>query len=174
MCVCVCVCVCVCACACVCVCVHVRARVCVCVLVRCLNHRLFVLHLTPQSFGYLVPSHQVSDILGVVNDSGTFPEHDRRDQPSTRLTVRLLKDMSCLCSVCCSPPFPLINGHIHNRMDCCVVPLSDYVRTITSSSVLCLEPHMHLFAKKCMFIQKRIRTHACTHTFPPYPPCPCR
>ena len=29
------------------------------------------------------------DILGVVDDSRTFPEHDRRDLPSTRLTVML-------------------------------------------------------------------------------------
>lgn len=42
-----------------------------------------------QSFGYLVPSHQKSNILGVVNDSASFPEHDRKDQPSTRLTVMM-------------------------------------------------------------------------------------
>ena len=40
-----------------------------------------------QGFGYLVPSSEPSKILGVVFDSSTFPELDRSDQPSTRLSV---------------------------------------------------------------------------------------
>lgn len=42
-----------------------------------------------QAFGYLVPSHQHSQVLGVVFDSSTFPQHNRKDTPTTRLTVRL-------------------------------------------------------------------------------------
>ena len=74
---------------CVCVCV----RVCVCGVYAStyLPTIMCCSHLTVQSFGYLVPSHQPSDVLGVVNDSGTFPEHDRQDLPSTRLTVRLVR-----------------------------------------------------------------------------------
>ena len=48
------------------------------------------MYVTPssfQAFGYLVPSNQQSKILGVVFDSASFPEHDRKDTPSTRLTV---------------------------------------------------------------------------------------
>ena len=71
----------------------VRVFVCtymsVCLCKHLIDHTgLFTTFL--QSFGYLVPSHQPSDILGVVNDSGTFPEHDRKDLPSTRLTVSFL------------------------------------------------------------------------------------
>jgi hypothetical protein len=44
-----------------------------------------------QAFGYLVPSNQQSKILGVVFDSASFPEHDRKDTPSTRVTVRVVK-----------------------------------------------------------------------------------
>lgn len=42
-----------------------------------------------ESFGYLVPSHQEARVLGVVFDSATFPQHDRQDTPSTRMTVML-------------------------------------------------------------------------------------
>ena len=71
----------------VCACVCVYMSVCLCK--HLIDHTgLFTTFL--QSFGYLVPSHQPSAILGVVNDSGTFPEHDRRDLPSTRLTVSFL------------------------------------------------------------------------------------
>ena len=47
----------------------------------------FLSLLPTQSFGYLVPSNQPSKILGVVFDSSTFPELNRTDLPSTRLTV---------------------------------------------------------------------------------------
>ena len=46
---------------------------------------MFLLFL--QAFGYLVPSHQQSKVLGVVFDSSTFPELDTQEHSSTRLTV---------------------------------------------------------------------------------------
>ncbi|XP_011405872.1 PREDICTED: protoporphyrinogen oxidase-like [Amphimedon queenslandica] len=43
-----------------------------------------------EAFGYLVPSHQKSDILGTVFDSATFPELNRKEAiPTTRLTVMM-------------------------------------------------------------------------------------
>ena len=61
-----------------------------------------------QAFGYLVPSNQQSKILGVVFDSASFPEHDRKDTPSARLTVSESKIvLSCLHSVKYAKEFPL-------------------------------------------------------------------
>lgn len=40
-------------------------------------------------FGHLLPSFENPYILGVVYDSCTFPDHNRKDVPSTRLTVML-------------------------------------------------------------------------------------
>jgi len=37
-------------------------------------------------FGHLVPAVEDSNILGVIYDSCAFPEHDRNDKPTTRLT----------------------------------------------------------------------------------------
>jgi oxygen-dependent protoporphyrinogen oxidase len=45
--------------------------------------------LPTEAFGYLVPSHQQSKALGVVFDSCSFPEHDRKGSPSTRMTVMM-------------------------------------------------------------------------------------
>ncbi|XP_074652674.1 protoporphyrinogen oxidase-like [Tubulanus polymorphus] len=42
-----------------------------------------------KGFGHLVPSIEPSNILGVIYDSCLFPEHDRTDRPSTRLTVMM-------------------------------------------------------------------------------------
>nr|QIA61821.1 protoporphyrinogen oxidase [Halichondria panicea]QIZ30884.1 protoporphyrinogen oxidase [Halichondria panicea] len=42
-----------------------------------------------EAFGYLVPSSESSRILGVVFDSASFPSQDRKDGPSTRLTVMM-------------------------------------------------------------------------------------
>lgn len=42
-----------------------------------------------QGFGHLLPSSENPYILGVVYDSCTFPEHDRTDHSSTRLTVMM-------------------------------------------------------------------------------------
>ncbi|KAK7474388.1 hypothetical protein BaRGS_00034342 [Batillaria attramentaria] len=46
-------------------------------------------HLPLQGFGHLLPSCENPNVLGVVYDSCTFPQHNRRDNPSTRLTVML-------------------------------------------------------------------------------------
>ena len=83
---------------CVYVCTYVCVSACVCVYMWPVSICLSILL---QSFGYLVPSHQASNVLGVVNDSGTFPEHDRRDQPSTRLTVSSLIDTAPLVCIVC-------------------------------------------------------------------------
>ena len=40
-----------------------------------------------QGFGYLVPSSEPLDILGVIFDSCAFPQNDRPNGNSTRLTV---------------------------------------------------------------------------------------
>ena len=40
-----------------------------------------------QGFGHLLPSSESGHILGIVYDSCTFPDHNRDDGPSTRLTV---------------------------------------------------------------------------------------
>ncbi|XP_038657008.1 V-type proton ATPase catalytic subunit A-like [Scyliorhinus canicula] len=40
-------------------------------------------------FGHLIPSHESSEILGVVYDSCSFPQHDRVGPPTTRLTVMM-------------------------------------------------------------------------------------
>ncbi|CAH1781708.1 unnamed protein product [Owenia fusiformis] len=40
-------------------------------------------------FGHLIPSTENSKVLGIVYDSCNFPEHDRKDQPSTRLTCMM-------------------------------------------------------------------------------------
>ncbi|CAN0378505.1 unnamed protein product [Lampetra fluviatilis] len=42
-----------------------------------------------QGFGHLLPSSESGPVLGVVYDSALFPQHDRRDAESTRLTVML-------------------------------------------------------------------------------------
>uniref|UniRef100_W5MBE3 Protoporphyrinogen oxidase n=1 Tax=Lepisosteus oculatus TaxID=7918 RepID=W5MBE3_LEPOC len=39
-------------------------------------------------FGHLVPSFENGALLGIVYDSVAFPQHNRRGDPSTRLTVR--------------------------------------------------------------------------------------
>ncbi|XP_064595579.1 protoporphyrinogen oxidase-like isoform X2 [Liolophura sinensis] len=47
-------------------------------------------HVLPaQGFGHLLPSSEDGKMLGVVYDSCAFPEHDRQDKPSTRLTVMM-------------------------------------------------------------------------------------
>ncbi len=55
--------------------------------IRCKSLSTFMFLLFLQAFGYLVPSHQQSKVLGVVFDSSTFPELDTREHSSTRLTV---------------------------------------------------------------------------------------
>ncbi|XP_072354403.1 protoporphyrinogen oxidase-like isoform X6 [Scyliorhinus torazame] len=40
-------------------------------------------------FGHLIPSHESSEILGVVYDSCSFPQQDRVGPPTTRLTVMM-------------------------------------------------------------------------------------
>ncbi|XP_032833122.1 protoporphyrinogen oxidase [Petromyzon marinus] len=42
-----------------------------------------------QGFGHLLPSSESGPVLGVVYDSMLFPQHNRRDVESTRLTVML-------------------------------------------------------------------------------------
>ncbi|PVD18355.1 hypothetical protein C0Q70_20904 [Pomacea canaliculata] len=46
-------------------------------------------HIPVQGFGHLLPSSENPYVLGIVYDSCTFPEHNRKDKPSTRLTVML-------------------------------------------------------------------------------------
>lgn len=41
-----------------------------------------------QGFGHLVPSSESRGVLGIVYDSVAFPQHNRKDGQSTRLTVR--------------------------------------------------------------------------------------
>ncbi|KAK3092893.1 hypothetical protein FSP39_008499, partial [Pinctada imbricata] len=43
----------------------------------------------PQGFGVLLPAMEDGPVLGVVFDSCTFPDHDRKDQDCTRLTLML-------------------------------------------------------------------------------------
>ncbi|XP_072284486.1 protoporphyrinogen oxidase [Pyxicephalus adspersus] len=40
-------------------------------------------------FGHLIPSFEDKAVLGIVYDSLTYPEHNRKGSPSTRLTVML-------------------------------------------------------------------------------------
>ncbi|GCB77331.1 hypothetical protein scyTo_0021091 [Scyliorhinus torazame] len=40
-------------------------------------------------FGHLIPSHESSEILGVVYDSCSFPQQDQVGPPTTRLTVMM-------------------------------------------------------------------------------------
>nr|CAB3265084.1 protoporphyrinogen oxidase-like [Phallusia mammillata] len=40
-------------------------------------------------FGHLVPSVEDSNVLGIIYDSCAFPQHDRLDKPSTRLTCMM-------------------------------------------------------------------------------------
>ena len=61
-----------------------------------------------QSFGYLVPSHQEAKVLGVVFDSATFPEHDRQDTLSTRMTVSDAMQLECPIALSKTTPLPLI------------------------------------------------------------------
>ncbi|XP_060756500.1 protoporphyrinogen oxidase isoform X2 [Neoarius graeffei] len=42
-----------------------------------------------KGFGHLVPSSEDRGVLGVVYDSVPFPQHNRRGEPTTRLTVML-------------------------------------------------------------------------------------
>ncbi|KAJ3410455.1 hypothetical protein HDV05_003717 [Chytridiales sp. JEL 0842] len=42
-----------------------------------------------QGFGYLIPSSQKADMIGVVFDSCTLPEHDTPGQPETRVTAMM-------------------------------------------------------------------------------------
>ncbi|KAK7090506.1 protoporphyrinogen oxidase-like [Littorina saxatilis] len=42
-----------------------------------------------EGFGHLLPSSESPHVLGIVYDSCTFPDHNRHDGPSTRLTVML-------------------------------------------------------------------------------------
>jgi protoporphyrinogen oxidase len=58
-----------------------------------------------QAFGYLVPSHQSSKILGTVFDSSTFPELDREDKLSTRLTVN-----NIICHMTSSSSYNITNS----------------------------------------------------------------
>jgi len=40
-----------------------------------------------EGFGYLVPSSEPLQVLGIIFDSCAFPENDRRGEKSTRITV---------------------------------------------------------------------------------------
>ncbi|XP_022097590.1 protoporphyrinogen oxidase-like isoform X2 [Acanthaster planci] len=46
-------------------------------------------HLPTEGFGYLVPSHEPSNVLGVIFDSCAFPQHDRPGVKTTRMTCML-------------------------------------------------------------------------------------
>nr|XP_015224266.1 PREDICTED: protoporphyrinogen oxidase [Lepisosteus oculatus] len=54
-------------------------------------------------FGHLVPSFENGALLGIVYDSVAFPQHNRRGDPSTRLTVRpnglISQSAACLRSL---------------------------------------------------------------------------
>lgn len=42
-----------------------------------------------EGFGYLVPSSEPLQVLGIIFDSCAFPENDRRGQKTTRITVSI-------------------------------------------------------------------------------------
>ncbi|XP_071806353.1 protoporphyrinogen oxidase-like [Asterias amurensis] len=46
-------------------------------------------HLPTEGFGYLVPSHERSNVLGVIFDSCAFPQHDRPGPKTTRITCMM-------------------------------------------------------------------------------------
>ncbi|XP_038062926.1 protoporphyrinogen oxidase-like [Patiria miniata] len=46
-------------------------------------------HLPTEGFGYLVPSREPSNVLGVIFDSCAFPQHDRPEIKSTRMTCMM-------------------------------------------------------------------------------------
>ena len=58
------------------------------------NYLINIIYVTDtiyfQGFGHLLPSAESGPILGVIYDSCSFPQHNRPDGDTTRLTVRIL------------------------------------------------------------------------------------